>query len=268
MQLTKPVFTLPSLPFLQGLDARQVTARDLILLLGGLFLIIKSVHEIHAKLEEGGHDSTREGAAAPKSASFAGVLIQIALIDILFSLDSVITAIGIVDQVWIMVAATCVAMLVMLAFAGPIAEFVNRHPTVKMLALSFLILIGARCSSWRGSAATSIRLRVLRDGLRLRGRGAEPARAQEAAGSGGGRRDAAGGEELKPLAHRLEVEGQPPAGLERHRRPFAAVAPHSKVRAVGACRCNRALAASPTSRARQASGSASSQAGTRIRDAP
>ena len=143
MGLTKPLFTLPALPFFEDIEARQVTARDLILLLGGLFLLVKSVHEIHAKLEEGGHDATKEEAMKPKSVSFAGVLVQIALIDILFSLDSVITAIGMVDQVWIMIAATTIAMLVMLAFADPIANFVNRHPTVKMLALAFLILIGA-----------------------------------------------------------------------------------------------------------------------------
>jgi predicted tellurium resistance membrane protein TerC len=118
-----------------------VSVRDLILILGGLFLIWKSVSEIHDKLEEsrsaGRHDPTRV-----PDASFGMVITQIAIMDIVFSLDSVITAIGMARQIWVMVVAMVIAMVVMFVAAGPIGRFVMKHPTVKMLALSFLILIG------------------------------------------------------------------------------------------------------------------------------
>jgi predicted tellurium resistance membrane protein TerC len=131
MGLTKPLFTMPIL-------GHPLNGRDLILLIGGLFLVGKSVVEIHDKLEgEEGHAST--GA---KVASFSAVIVQILLLDIVFSLDSVITAVGMANQLWVMIAAVIVALGVMLVFAGAISDFVNRHPTVKMLALSFLILIG------------------------------------------------------------------------------------------------------------------------------
>ncbi len=131
MGLTRPLFTLPILD--QGLSGR-----DLILLIGGLFLIGKSVVEIHEKLEgEDGHATPTKAAA-----SFTGVIIQILLLDIVFSLDSVITAVGMANNIWVMVTAVIIALGVMLAFAGTISDFVNRHPTLKMLALSFLILIG------------------------------------------------------------------------------------------------------------------------------
>jgi predicted tellurium resistance membrane protein TerC len=128
MGLTEPVFTLV------GTD---LSGRDLILLIGGLFLIAKSTHEIHDKLEGA------EGEVSKKvAASFASVILQILLLDIVFSLDSVITAVGMAEQVSIMILAVVVAVGVMLVSAGPISDFVERHPTVKMLALSFLILIG------------------------------------------------------------------------------------------------------------------------------
>src|SRR5688572_12198722 len=128
MGLTEPIFTVV------GTD---ISGRDLILLIGGLFLIAKSTHEIHDKLEG------TDGEASKKvAASFAAVIVQILLLDIVFSLDSVITAVGMVDHVSIMILAVVVAVAVMLVSAGPISEFVERHPTVKMLALSFLILIG------------------------------------------------------------------------------------------------------------------------------
>ena len=116
-----------------------VSWKDLILLVGGLFLIGKSVHEIHVKME--GDDKHRE-ASAP--ASFVGVLAQVAILDMVFSLDSVITAVGMVPPklLWVMATAIILAVIVMLVFAGPVSAFVSRHPTVKMLALSFLILIG------------------------------------------------------------------------------------------------------------------------------
>jgi predicted tellurium resistance membrane protein TerC len=132
MSLTKPLLTLPILD-------HPLTGRDLILLLGGLFLIGKSVTEIHHKLE--GDDGSANPAGGAK-VSFNAVIAQILLLDIVFSLDSVITAVGMVKQLWIMITAVVVSLGVMLAFAGAISNFVNRHPTVKMLALSFLILIG------------------------------------------------------------------------------------------------------------------------------
>jgi predicted tellurium resistance membrane protein TerC len=128
MGLTAPWFTVLG---------QEISGRDLILLLGGLFLIGKSTHEIHDKLEgDEGH------ASAKVAASFAGVLVQILLLDIVFSLDSVITAVGMAEDVAIMITAVVVAVGVMLLSAGPISEFVEHHPTVKMLALSFLLLIG------------------------------------------------------------------------------------------------------------------------------
>ena len=138
--LTKPLFTLPDLPFLHELEVREVSLRDLLLLLGGLFLIWKSVREMHEKLEDA---KEAGGPATPsKKATFGSVLIQIAILDIVFSLDSVITAIGMVDELWVMIVAMVIAMLVMMAFAGRISAFVANHPTLKVLALAFLILIG------------------------------------------------------------------------------------------------------------------------------
>jgi predicted tellurium resistance membrane protein TerC len=114
-----------------------VSGKDLILILGGLFLLGKSVFEIHEKLE--GEDGAATKTVAP---TFKGVVFQILLLDMVFSLDSVITAVGMVRQIWVMVAAVVIAMIVMLIFVDMIGAFVERHPTVKMLALSFLILIG------------------------------------------------------------------------------------------------------------------------------
>jgi len=129
VRLTTPLFTVA------GVD---VPGRGLILIIGGLFLIGKATHEIHEKLEGGEHDETVKQAAR----SLAAVIAQIMVIDIVFSLDSVITAVGMVDQVSIMIAANVIALGIMLAASGPISLFVDRHPTVKMLALSFLVLIG------------------------------------------------------------------------------------------------------------------------------
>jgi predicted tellurium resistance membrane protein TerC len=115
----------------------EVSGRDLILIMGGIFLVWKSTHEIHQKLEgEEGHGSARAAAA------FSSVIIQIILLDIVFSLDSVITAVGMVNNIPIMIGAVIVAVIFMMFFSGPISGFVDRHPTVKMLALSFLLLIG------------------------------------------------------------------------------------------------------------------------------
>jgi predicted tellurium resistance membrane protein TerC len=131
MKLTSPLLTVLT---------QAITGRHLILIGGGLFLLWKSVHEIHASLE--GPDEG-EPTAKAGSASFAGVLVQIAIIDIVFSLDSVITAVGLADQVGVMVVAILLSVAVMMLAARPIGEFVDRHPTIKMLALAFLVLVGA-----------------------------------------------------------------------------------------------------------------------------
>ena len=116
---------------------QEISGRDLILIVGGLFLIAKSTHEIHDKLEG------EEGQASARvAASFGAVIVQILLLDIVFSLDSVITAVGMAEDVIVMVLAVMIAVGVMLVSSGAISEFVDRHPTVKMLALSFLLLIG------------------------------------------------------------------------------------------------------------------------------
>ena len=120
-----------------ALWGHEISGRDLILILGGVFLLFKSTHEIHNRLEGD------EGEGSAKAASsFTSVLVQIALLDIVFSLDSVITAVGMVDHVSVMVVAVVVSVLIMMLAAEPISAFVHRHPTVKMLALSFLLLIG------------------------------------------------------------------------------------------------------------------------------
>ena len=128
IKLTSPLFAVLG---------HEISGRDLILILGGLFLIAKSTHEVHEKLEG------EEGRVTAKvAANFASVIGQILLLDIVFSLDSIITAVGLVDQLAIMVAAVLVAVGVMIAFSGVISRFVDKHPTIKMLALSFLMLIG------------------------------------------------------------------------------------------------------------------------------
>jgi len=128
MGLTKPLFTVLKVP---------ISGRSIILLLGGLFLIAKATHELHARLEA--ESEVRETGGRTR---MTWVLIQIALLDIVFSLDSVITAVGMAQQLWVMIAAMVIAMVVMLVSAGPLSRFVDAHPTLKVLALSFLILIG------------------------------------------------------------------------------------------------------------------------------
>jgi predicted tellurium resistance membrane protein TerC len=126
--LTAPLFTVLN---------QEISGRDLILLLGGLFLLGKATFEIHENLEgEEGHASSRV------KAQFTSVIIQIILLDAVFSLDSVITAVGMVNEIGIMIAAVVVAISFMMLFAAPVGAFVHRHPTIKMLALSFLLLIG------------------------------------------------------------------------------------------------------------------------------
>ncbi len=126
--LTAPLFSVLK---------QEISGRDLILLVGGLFLLAKSTHEMHGQLEgEEGHSSSRVAA------SFGAVIVQILLLDIVFSLDSVITAVGMADDIGVMIAAVVIAVGFMMLFAGRISSFVEKHPTVKMLALSFLLLIG------------------------------------------------------------------------------------------------------------------------------
>lgn len=128
MRLTRPLFHVAG---------RAFSGRELILIAGGLFLLAKSTHEIHDKLEGGGADPRTK-----RVTSFGGVILTIALLDIVFSIDSVITAVGMTEWVGVMIAAIVIAVGVMMALSGPISSFVHRHPTIKMLALSFLLLIG------------------------------------------------------------------------------------------------------------------------------
>ena len=128
MQLTAPLFSAVG---------QEISGRDLILIVGGLFLLAKSTHEIHGNLE-----GEVDHGAARVAASFGSVIVQILLLDIVFSLDSVITAVGMAEDIAVMVLAVVIAVGVMLVSSGTIGEFVERHPTVKMLALSFLLLIG------------------------------------------------------------------------------------------------------------------------------
>lgn len=127
--LTKPLFTIGSFDF---------SARDLVLALGGLFLLAKSTSEIHHKME-GGEEEMKKAAA---KRNFAGTIVQIILLDIIFSFDSILTAVGLTKHIIIMIIAVIIALLIMIAFAGAVSNFINKHPTLQILALSFLILIG------------------------------------------------------------------------------------------------------------------------------
>lgn len=128
IRLTAPLFAV---------FGHEISGRDLILIVGGLFLLAKATHEIHQKLE--GEEGQSSARVQP---SFSGVIIQILLLDLVFSLDSVITAVGMVDDISIMISAVVIAIAFMMVFAATISNFVERHPTFKMLALSFLLLIG------------------------------------------------------------------------------------------------------------------------------
>lgn len=128
MSLTAPLFNVLG---------HEISGRDLILLIGGLFLIYKATSEIHEKIEGENHDTDVKGRA-----TFSGIIIQILLLDIVFSLDSVITAVGMASEIGVMISAVIISVIIMLFAAESISKFVNNHPTVKMLALSFLVLIG------------------------------------------------------------------------------------------------------------------------------
>lgn len=131
IQLTEPLFTVFEMGF---------TGRDLVLLAGGLFLLAKSTSEIHHKMEGESHEEKEEKGSVRKG--FTSIIIQIALLDIVFSFDSILTAIGMTEELGIMIMAVIVSLIVMLIFAGRIADFIAKHPTLQVLALSFLILIG------------------------------------------------------------------------------------------------------------------------------
>ncbi len=128
MSLTKPLFVLVG---------QEISGRDLLLLVGGVFLVAKATKEIHNRIEA--DDESIQTKTYP---SFFGTLIQIAILDMVFSLDSVITAVGMVDQIWVMVVAVIISILIMMIFSAPVSRFIQSFPTVRMLALSFLLLIG------------------------------------------------------------------------------------------------------------------------------
>lgn len=130
---TKPIFTIFDF---------TASGRDLILLIGGLFLIAKSTSEIHHKVAEGGREQDKEKMTKMAKKSFVSIIIQIGLLDIVFSFDSILTAIGMTEHLVIMIIAVVISLIVMLVFAGKIAAFIERYPTLQILALSFLILIG------------------------------------------------------------------------------------------------------------------------------
>ncbi len=165
--LTEPLFSI---------FGKAFSGRDLVLLIGGLFLIGKSTHEIHGSLEG------VEGEKSKKVfASFTSVIIQITLLDIVFSLDSVITAIGMVKELWVMIVAVVISIVAMMFFANPIGKFVEKHPSIKMLALSFLLLIGFTLTAESfhveipkgyiyGAMAFSVFVEVLNMQLRKRGK--------------------------------------------------------------------------------------------------
>jgi len=174
MRLTAPLFAVLG---------NEISGRDIILIVGGLFLIAKSTHEIHEKLEGDEGKTSRKVAA-----SFASVIIQIMLLDIVFSLDSVITAIGMASALGIMVTAVVAAVVFMMIFAGAISNFVQKRPTIKMLALSFLLLIGVTLIAEgldqhipKGyiyfAMAFSVFVEMLN--LKLRGRATEPLKLRE-----------------------------------------------------------------------------------------
>ena len=171
MSLTAPLFTILT---------NEISGRDIILVLGGLFLLGKSTHEIHHALEGEAHDG-----ASKKAVTFLSVLVQIALLDVVFSLDSVITAVGLAEHLPVMILAIIIAVLVMMLSAKAIGEFVDSHPTIKMLALSFLILVGVALIGEgfdlhipKGyiyfSMAFSVMVELLN--LRIRKRSAQPVR--------------------------------------------------------------------------------------------
>jgi hypothetical protein len=165
---------------------QAVSWRDIILFVGGLFLVVKATHEMHHG--NGGGRNQRGAKWRRQASSFVGAMIQIAIIDLVFSIDSIITAIGMARDVSIMVTAVILSMIVMYVAAGPVSGFVHRHPTAKMLALAFLVLIGVALIGRERASADRPQDHLRRDGVFRACRGAQPARRQEprAAQSGPG----------------------------------------------------------------------------------
>lgn len=139
--MTALIDTFTSMGLQHPLAAAQVTGRDIILFCGGVFLFAKTISEIHEKMDMA-DDTEEELAAKKKSYAITGIILQIVLIDIVFSFDSILTAVGIVNEVIIMIAAVIISMVIMMLFSGKVSEFIEKHPTVKMLALAFLLMIG------------------------------------------------------------------------------------------------------------------------------
>jgi predicted tellurium resistance membrane protein TerC len=139
IQLTNPIFTLPFFNDPETKGPLGISWKDLILIAGGIFLVFKSTLEIHHKLEKA-KPETAKANAAPNA--FNAVILQIVLVDAVFSFDSILTAIGLVDEVWVMITAVVISMTIMILFSGVISRFINQHPTLQILALAFLIMIG------------------------------------------------------------------------------------------------------------------------------
>lgn len=186
--------------------ANEVSGRDILLIVGGLFLLAKATFEIHEQLEgEEAH------AGARPVASFAAVIIQIVALDAVFSIDSVLTAVGLADELWVMVVAVVIAVGIMLVSSKAIGDFVHRHPTVKMLALSFLLLIGAALVADGWGALHPQGLSVLRDGLQRVRRATESARARQTRRPGRAPSDVREGHDR---AGRVTVRGRGPGSTD------------------------------------------------------
>ena len=139
IKLTNPIFTVPFIKTSEEPAGVGISWKDLILLAGGIFLVFKSTLEIHHKLEK---VKPQQGGVKAAPTVFSAVILQIVLVDAVFSFDSILTAIGLVDQVWVMITAVVISMTIMILFAGAISRFINKHPTLQILALAFLIMIG------------------------------------------------------------------------------------------------------------------------------
>lgn len=139
IKLTTPLFSIPFIRSAEEPNGVGISWKDIILLAGGVFLVFKSTLEIHHKLEKIKPETAK---TKPASAVFSSVILQIVLVDAVFSFDSILTAIGLVDQVWVMITAVVISMTIMILFAGSISRFINKHPTLQILALAFLIMIG------------------------------------------------------------------------------------------------------------------------------
>jgi predicted tellurium resistance membrane protein TerC len=140
IRLTNPIFTIPFVTDDATGDPLGISWKDLILIAGGIFLVFKSTLEIHHKLEKPKQEQVVRNKVAPKA--FSAVILQIVMVDAVFSFDSILTAIGLVKELWVMITAVVISIIIMMIFAGSISRFINKHPTLQVLALAFLIMIG------------------------------------------------------------------------------------------------------------------------------